>query len=138
MKMTSSKPYLVRAFYEWILDNGMTPYIVIDATVAGTQVPTEYVDEGRIVLNIAPTAVQGLVMNNVQIEFKASFGRSVRTIFAWMVSVQAIYAKETGKGMIFSPEDGDDLPPFDNSPDDNTKGKTSSTTKSRDHLRIVK
>jgi stringent starvation protein B len=135
-KMTSSKPYLVRAFYEWILDNGMTPYIVIDATVAGTQVPTEYIDEGRIVLNIAPTAVQGLIMNNVQIEFKASFGRSVRTIFAWMTSVQAIYAKETGKGMIFSPEDGDDLPPTDHSPSENTK--SSSSTKSRDHLRIVK
>ena len=63
MSMKSSRPYLVRALYEWILDNACTPYLLVDATVAGVEVPQQYVKNGQIVLNVAPGAVAGIVVS---------------------------------------------------------------------------
>ena len=79
--MTSSRPYLVRAFNEWILDNDCTPYIVVDAGVQGVQVPTEHVANGQIVLNISPGAVRGLVIGNGALEFSARFGGVPMQVF---------------------------------------------------------
>lgn len=108
--MTSTRPYLVRAFYDWIVDNDCTPYIVVDATQLGVEVPQEFVDEGKIVLNIALSAVSGLVLGDHAIEFQARFGGSIRRVYTPIYSVLAIYAKENGRGMVFA-EDEEDPPP---------------------------
>lgn len=109
--MTSSKPYLIRAFYDWITDNQLTPYIVVKANVFGCQVPIEYVKEGQIILNIAGHVVHGLSLGNDAVEFKARFSGVPRQIYAPMPAIVAIYAKENGQGMAFPEEnfngDGD-------------------------------
>ncbi|SFM73636.1 ClpXP protease specificity-enhancing factor [Marinobacter zhejiangensis] len=104
--MMSSRPYLVRAFNEWILDNDCTPYIVVDAGVQGVQVPTEHVANGQIVLNISPSAVKGLVVGNSALEFSARFGGVPMQVFIPLQAVTAIYAKENGEGMAFGSEPG--------------------------------
>ncbi|MEP1214771.1 MAG: ClpXP protease specificity-enhancing factor [Marinobacter sp.] len=104
--MTSSRPYLVRAFNEWILDNDCTPYIVVDAGVQGVQVPTEHVANGQIVLNISPGAVRGLVIGNGALEFSARFGGVPMQVFIPLQAVMAVYAKENGEGMVFGSEPG--------------------------------
>lgn len=104
MTMTSSKPYMLRAIYEWIIDNEMTPYIVLDAEYAGVQVPSEYVEDGRIILNISPEACRGLHLENDRVVFTARFNGVAQQIFAPPAAAMAIYAKETGKGMVFAEE----------------------------------
>lgn len=103
--LTSTKPYLLRAFYEWINDNNCTPYLIINANYEDVQVPTQYVDEGRIVLNISETAVRSLQMTNDSIEFDARFGGVAMTVYAPIGAVMAIYAHENGRGMVFSEEE---------------------------------
>ncbi len=102
--MTSTKPYLVRAFNEWILDNQLTPYLLIDATYPNTHVPKEYVQEGRIVFNVTPGIISMLSITNEVVEFEARFSGRKRHIYAPMEAVLAIYAKENGQGMVFEPE----------------------------------
>lgn len=110
--MTSTRPYLIRAFYDWIVDNGCTPHVVVNAGVTGVEVPEEYVDAGQIVLNIAVTAVQGLRLGDHEIEFQARFGGKVRRVYAPINSILAIYAKENGRGMVFAEEEAESpLPP---------------------------
>ena len=105
--MTSSKPYLIRAIYDWLVDNELTPYIVVD--VQGNdprmQVPEEHIDNGRIILNISPKACRGLHLENDRIIFSARFSGEVKQLFVPPQSVQAIYSKENGRGMVFSDED---------------------------------
>lgn len=103
--MTSTRPYLVRAFNDWILDNGMTPYLLVDATVEGTRVPVAHVREGRIVLNIAPAAVGGLHLGVDEVTFSARFGGVAQQIRLPVSAVLAIYARENGQGMFFGNED---------------------------------
>ncbi|MEW6765987.1 MAG: ClpXP protease specificity-enhancing factor [Pseudomonadota bacterium] len=102
--MTSSRPYLLRALYEWIVDNDHVPYIVVDAQQPGVVVPPEHVKDGQITLNIAPGAVQGLTLGNAEVRFSARFGGRAWTIVAPTQSVLAIYDRETGQGMGFPPE----------------------------------
>jgi len=102
--MTSSRPYLIRALYEWITDNGLTPYILVNADVSGVEVPPRYVREGRIVLNINPAAVHGLHLGNEGIEFSARFGGTPWLIRIPAGAVMAIYAQENGQGMAFGDE----------------------------------
>ena len=104
--MTSSRPYLIRAIHEWILDNGMTPHILVDVQGDEVVVPQEHVDEGRIVLNIAPAAVHGLVIGNERIAFSARFGGRPMAISVPSGNVLAIYARENGQGMLFSGDEG--------------------------------
>jgi stringent starvation protein B len=103
--MNSTRPYLIRAFYDWIVDNNCTPHIVVNAHFADVEVPREYVESGQIVLNIAITAVQGLRLGDQAVEFQARFGGQVRRIHAPVASVLAIYAKENGRGMVFAEEE---------------------------------
>ncbi|MEQ5836931.1 ClpXP protease specificity-enhancing factor [Marinobacter sp. R17] len=105
-RMTASRPYLVRAFNEWILDNNCTPYILVDAGVQGVQVPAEHVANGQIVLNISPSAVKGLMIGNSALEFNARFGGVPMQVSVPMVAVLAIYARENGEGMVFGSEPG--------------------------------
>ena len=97
---TSTRPYLVRAMYEWCTDNGFTPYVavMVDDSV---QVPREYVRDGEIVLNISMDATQALKLGNVFIEFTARFSGVARNIVVPMERVVAIYARENGQGMTF-------------------------------------
>jgi stringent starvation protein B len=106
--MTSTRPYLIRALYEWIVDNQLTPYIVINAEETGVQVPKQYVEAGRIVLNISPAAAQGLQIGNEWVEFNARFSGVARLVTAPIQAVMAIYARENGRGMVFGEEEEED------------------------------
>ena len=109
MSETSTKPYLLRALYEWCTDNGYTPYIVV-AVDARTRVPMEFVKNGEIVLNISFEATGNLKMDNELITFKARFGGVARELEIPVDNVSAIYARENGQGMAFEVKRGEDLP----------------------------
>ncbi len=110
--MTPLKPYLIRSIYEWIVDNDLTPHLLVDATHPYAQVPEAFIDNGQIVLNIRPAAVQALSLGNEDIEFNARFSGRPMHIIAPVAAVLAIYAKENGRGMSFDKEeDNDDTPP---------------------------
>lgn len=96
--MTSNKPYIVGAFYDWISDNELTPYIVVDVSVMGVQVPMAFVNDGQIVLNISSTAVGSIVMGESAIEFSARFGGKLEHLYVPYGAIAAIYAKENGAG----------------------------------------
>ncbi len=106
MQMTSSRPYLIRAIYQWITDNGMTPHLLVDATIDDVQVPTEHVQNGKIILNIAPMAISALVLGDADITFSARFSGKPRGLHVPIEAVLAVYAKENGQGMMFSEDDG--------------------------------
>lgn len=108
MQMTSNRPYLVRAFYDWIVDNNCTPYLVVDATQTGVKVPPQYVQNGQIVLNVNPGAIGNLELGNDAIRFNARFGGNPFAIYVPLKAVLAIYARENGAGTMFSPEEYDD------------------------------
>ena len=103
--MTSSRPYLIRALYEWIVDNYLTPHLLVNAQVPGVSVPEQYIKEGRIVLNVGPNAVEDLLIANDAVSFSARFNEGVRHLYVPTVAVLAIYASENGRGMFFSDED---------------------------------
>ena len=113
--LTPSRPYLLRALNEWILENDCTPYVVVDAGINGVEVPEEYVTDGQIVLNVMPGAVRDLQITNEALFFSARFGGIPMQVYAPMVAIVAIYAKENGEGMVFGSEAGapspDDVPP---------------------------
>jgi stringent starvation protein B len=127
--MTSSRPYLIRAIYEWIVDNGMTPHVLVDATGEGVQVPRQHVDAGKIVLNIAPRAVQGLTLGNEHVSFRARFDGVPMQVNVPVRQLLAIYTRENGQGMMFGDEEGH--PP--EGPDDRGSG-----TPARPRLKVVK
>ena len=110
MDMTSNKPYLIRSFYDWIVDNQKTPYILVDADYPGIQVPKEHVRQGRIVLNISPTATRGLLLENDRIVFTARFSGQTEQIFVAPNAVLEIYAKENGRGIAFAIEEAKEPP----------------------------
>lgn len=108
--MTSSRPYIIRALHDWILDNQCTPYILVYAYEEGVQVPQEHVKDGQIILNISPVAVQNLRIGTEEVEFDGRFGGVPTKVFFPISAVGGIYAKENGQGMIFE-RDPDDVPP---------------------------
>ena len=114
--MTTSRPYLIRAIHEWLLDNAMTPYLLVDIDGAGVDVPRQQGQNGKIVLNISPHAVEGLMMGNDAVGFRARFGGIATDVYVPIDAVLAIYSKENGRGMVFS-EDEDEPEPHDPSPD---------------------
>lgn len=150
--MSSTKPYLLRAFYEWIVDNDKTPFLVLNAEFPGVRVPQKYVENGRIILNVAAKAVQNLMLENNRVEFQTCFDGVATRILAPLGAVMAIYARENGKGMIFSDEDeGIDqedmtMMQFDEpevpKPADKNKSIDDSASKSKpkrpDYLHIIK
>nr|WP_298132036.1 ClpXP protease specificity-enhancing factor [uncultured Pseudoxanthomonas sp.] len=129
-RMTSHRPYLLRALNEWIADNGMTPHLLVDATMAGVQVPASAVKEGKVVLNIAERAVVRLMIDNDAVSFTARFGGVSHAVHVPISAVLAIYSRETGQGMALPddvPHDTDasgdddaaasqDTPPEDDAP----------------------
>ncbi len=125
--MTSNRPYLLRALYEWISDNGLTPHILVDAEVDGVNVPDHVIQKGKVVLNIADGATEHLMLDNEMIDFKARFSGNPYQIVVPMSAVIAIYARENGQGMMFSKDDSNP-PPIDGS----------DQPPSRNHLKVVK
>jgi len=103
MNEIPTKPYILRALYEWCVDNGYTPHLAVKVD-SHVQVPTEYVKGGEITLNISPTAVHKLQMGNEAVEFSARFGGVARQISVPIAAVHALYARETGHGMTFDIE----------------------------------
>lgn len=103
LNLTPTRPYMVRAIYEWLEDNQLTPYMMVDATHPQATVPTEYVQDGRIVLNIASRATGNLHIDNEFVNFHARFGGVSREIWVPMAAVMGIYAKENSQGMFFDP-----------------------------------
>lgn len=106
--MNSSRPYLIRAIYEWVVDNTLTPYLMVDATQPNVAVPERFVEDGSIILNVAPQAVGNLRLGNDAIEFDARFSGVAQHIYVPVMAVQAVYAQENGRGMVFSEDDGGD------------------------------
>lgn len=105
MTMTSNKPYMIRAIYEWILDNDLTPHIVVFADAPSVSVPLEYVNkDGQIVLNVAPRAVSDLELGNTAVAFSARFGGVPTDIYVPCYAVMGVYARENGQGMMFDLE----------------------------------
>lgn len=136
--MTPSRPYLLRALNEWILDNQLTPYVVVDATLDGVLVPKEFVSNGQIVLNISPRAVKGLLISNEALEFDARFGGVPMRVYVPIAAVMAIYAKENGQGMVFGADPG--APDPGAGPGPGKSGPSSETGREsrRPNLKVVK
>lgn len=134
--MTPSRPYLMRALNEWILENDCTPYVLVDAGMPGVQVPEEYVDNGQIVLNISTSAVKSLLIDDDGLSFNARFGGVPIDLYVPMIAILAIYAKENGQGMVFGNEAG---APDPNKPPEPPKPKSEEkSTKTRPALKVVK
>lgn len=109
-KMTSNRPYLVRAMYDWICDNGLTPYVLVDARMPNVRVPPQAIKDGQVVLNVAVRAVTDLQLGNDRICFLARFGGVSQQVDVPLLAVLAIYAQENGQGMMF-PVEAQDTPP---------------------------
>ncbi|MEZ8310376.1 ClpXP protease specificity-enhancing factor [Vibrio splendidus] len=103
--MTPRRPYMLRAFYEWLVDNELTPHLVVEATLPGVRVPEEFVQDGQIILNIAPRAVGQLELGNEAVTFSARFSGRPHSVIVPLYAVQAIYARENGAGTMFEPEE---------------------------------
>lgn len=110
-EMTSTRPYLLRAIYEWLCDNNHTPHMLVDSTDPRVQVPRQYAQDGRIVLNVSPSAVRDLKIDNDEVRFSARFGGVAMVLHFPVQTVQAIYSRENGQGMFFEPEDEPESPP---------------------------
>lgn len=123
--------------YEWIVDNDMTPHLLVSATRPDVMVPMQFVDEGKIVLNISPSAVRGLEMGNEHITFSGRFGGKPMDCYVPIDCAMAIYTRENGKGMVFSPDEPGG-PPEPPEGDGDADVKAEKPDKPRSHLRVVK
>lgn len=116
-EMTSNRPYLIRAIWQWITDNGLTPYILVDASSEQVQIPRQFVEDGRIVLNISASAVLELKLDDDFISFNARFSGVPMDVFVPVSSVLGIYARENGQGMLFPENEGEPTPPGPETPE---------------------
>ncbi len=139
--MTPNRPYLIRALREWILDNDMTPHLLVDANAEGVSAPQQYVDDGKIILNTSPGAINDLEMGNQWIMFSARFSGVLFQIELPVHSVLAVYAKENGQGMIFPDESEEDVPEGEikSAKEDNSAAvEDKKKNKGKPHLKIIK
>lgn len=140
-ELSSRRPYLIRALYDWVLDNGLTPHLLVAADADGVDVPRQFVTEdGKITVNISPGAVRGLSLDNELISFSARFSGQSCDVSLPPGAVLALYARENGEGMLFGevetppptpPDGGGDGDPPDTPDDDSARKK-------RSHLKVVK
>ncbi|EGT77842.1 Stringent starvation protein B [Haemophilus haemolyticus M21127] len=146
-KASPKRPYLLRAYYDWLVDNSFTPYLVVDATYLGVNVPIEYIKDGQIVLNLSANATGNLQLTNDFIQFNARFKGVSRELYIPMGAALAIYARENGDGVMFEPEevydelnsepDTEQPTSFHEAVDSPRKREEKKKTKSASHLRIV-
>ncbi|MFC0322658.1 ClpXP protease specificity-enhancing factor [Gallibacterium melopsittaci] len=154
---TPKRPYLLRAYFDWLVDNDLTPYLVVDANYPHVEVPVEYVRDGQIVLNLSPNAVGNLSLGNEEIRFSARFQGVIRHIVIPLGAALAIYARENGDGVMFEPEEAYDVEELDteqpfgfqeivdiptnssskNNKKENKKAEKTTTEKKTSHLRIL-
>ncbi|MBV4489995.1 ClpXP protease specificity-enhancing factor [Pseudomonas oryzicola] len=142
--MNSSRPYLVRALYEWIVDNDCTPHMLVNAEYPKVQVPDGFASDGQIVLNISPNAVRNLHMDNDAVSFEGRFGGVAHSLFVPSGAILGIYARENGQGMVFELEpsqddvidDEDDVQPDDDGPPEG--GGQPPRPSGRPSLKVVK
>ena len=133
--MTSSRPYLIRALYDWIVDNDCTPHLLVNAEYPDVQVPTDFVSDGQIVLNVAPGAVRNLQMSNDAVSFDGRFGGMPHSLQLPCAAVMAIYARENGQGMVFEIEP---TPPDDTPDESGPASGDGSRPAGRPSLKVVK
>ena len=136
-----TRPYMVRAIYQWIEDNELTPYMMVDATGDNLQIPVEHVQDGRIVLNIASRATGNMSMENDYINFSARFGGVSQEIWVPLTAVLGIYAKENSQGMFFDPNEYDNYEPGEDSTSTPTKASSPAAKPKRDNkagLKVLK
>ncbi len=145
--MTSTKPYLLRAIFEWAEDNSFTPQVLVNAEADGVEVPQAHVVDGQIVLNIGSSAVRLHVMDNECLSFSARFSGLEHDIYLPMDSIMAIFARENSQGIFFEESDSDPEPtPDPEKPSKSSKsaqptpikGKADSTAKKPSHLKVIK
>ena len=135
--MKSRRPYLLRAMHEWICDSQCTPHVVVDAGVTGVEVPRQYVQDGKIVLNVSWTATSQLQLGNEELSFNGRFGGTSMHVRVPLSAVLAIYARETGQGMVFT-EEADQPPPGGPPPEPAPKEPPSKPPAGRAKLKVVK
>lgn len=116
--MKSSRPYLIRALYEWIVDNDCTPHILVASEYPNTKVPAGYARDGQIVLNVSPNAVRYLEMDNDAVSFEGRFGGTPQRLYIPIAAVLAIYARENSQGMFFDADEFDEEPISPETPPD--------------------
>ena len=142
--MNSSRPYLVRALYEWIVDNDCTPHMLVNAEYPAVQVPQGFASDGQIVLNVSPNAVRHLHMDNEAVSFEGRFGGVAHTLYVPAGAILGIYARENGQGMVFDLEpplsEDDDLEDEGVEPDDDgpPSGGQPPRPSGRPSLKVVK
>lgn len=133
--MISNRPYLIRALYEWIVDNNLTPHMLVDTSQESVEVPRAFVENGRIILNVSPEATHSLVLGNDAITFNARFSGTAMDVHVPVSSVLAIYARENGQGMMFGEQD--ETPP-DPEPGKSPSKTTAPSQIKKPNLKIVK
>ncbi|MGC1549702.1 MAG: ClpXP protease specificity-enhancing factor [Rhodanobacter sp.] len=140
--MSSNRPYLLRAIYDWISDNQLTPYMLVDATRDGVRVPPQVVKDGQVVLNLAMRAVANLDLGNEWISFQARFSGVSQSIHIPVQAVLALYAQENGQGMMFPADESGDTPttpPSDDVPPTPPADPAGDKPRrSGSHLRVIK
>ena len=134
------RPYLLRALYDWIVESDLTPYLLVGVDSDSIQVPRDYVSDGKIVLNISPVAVRDLLLGEHEVTFSGRFSGRAFPVVVPLSNVMAIYAKETGEGMMFEPEEAYSGGPDDTPPEDGTSGPParSGGSEGGSHLKVVK
>jgi stringent starvation protein B len=132
----SRRPYLLRAMHEWISDSNQTPHIVVDASLEGVEVPRQYVQGGKIILNVSSNATSMLSLGNDVVRFRARFGAATYDVSVPIVAVLGIYARETGQGMIFSEADTPPQPPAP--PSEPAPTTTGEGKRSKPTLKVIK
>ena len=135
VEMTSNRPYLIRALHEWLTDNSLTPHILVDASKPAVSVPGQFIEDGKVVLNISRNAVKHLELTNEWISFDARFSGQPESISVPVAAVIAIYARENGQGMMFAEPEDESSQSATTSPDN--KSDNSGTNRGS-HLKIIK
>jgi stringent starvation protein B len=131
----SRRPYLLRAMHEWISDSNQTPHVVVDASMEGVEVPRQYVQGGKIILNVSSNATSMLSLGNEVVRFRARFGAATYDVSVPIAAVLGIYARETGQGMIFSEADTPPQPP---TPPTEPAPVPTDTKRSKPTLKVIK
>jgi stringent starvation protein B len=137
LNLTPTRPYLARAIYEWICDNNLTPHLLVDATQPNTLVSEQFIQDGQIVLNIAPHAVHKLNMSNDAITFSARFGGVSRDIYVPLNAVMGIYARENSQGLFFDPNEYQDIQIPEDTLESTTLSEEAEQPKKKPSLRLL-
>jgi len=134
--MLSSRPYLLKAVYEWIVDSGLTPHLLVDADHPDLDVPESSIQEGRVVLNVSPSAVRDLLVEADLVTFVARFGGVSRAVSVPIAAVEAVYARENGRGMMFPTDEDDDSAATESDRSSNSEHRAD--RRSKPNLKVIK